>query len=66
VLGQHPRRSQRQVPDVREDRDAVGFRQHERHQRPCVEEAALVRMVLDPDQIEARFVGHPCHLQGFL
>jgi hypothetical protein len=66
VLGHHPRRPQRQVRHVGEDRDAVGFREDEGHQRPRVEEAALVWMVLDPDQVEARFVGNPCHLKGFL
>jgi hypothetical protein len=66
LLGHHPRRPQRQVRHVGEDRDAVSLGQDERHQRPRVEEAALVRVVLDPDQVEARFVGNPCHLQGFL
>jgi hypothetical protein len=50
-LGHDRRRAQRQVGDVREERDPTSLGQQRGDQRKGVEEAALVRMILDPDEL---------------
>ena len=49
--------AQRQVRDVGEEADALGPAGEVGEQRPRVEEAALVRVVLDADEVEPEAVG---------
>src|SRR5579864_7121914 len=56
-LGQHGGRPKRKVGDVRKDRDAFGPHRDRYQKRPRVEEAALIGMVLDSDDVEAELVG---------
>ena len=56
-LGQQRRVAQRQVGDVREQPHALGAPGEVGEQRPGVEVAALVRVVLDADQVEPEPVG---------
>ena len=61
-LGQHRRRAQWQVRDVGEERDPARLCEQRCDERQRVEEARLVRMVLDRNQPEAALVGDPCEL----
>ena len=56
-LREHHGQPQRQVRDVRREEDAVGLRRDHREQRERVEEAALVRMVLERDDVEVLALG---------
>jgi hypothetical protein len=47
--------AQRQIRDVGSELDPLGPRRDEREQAERVEEAALVRVILDPDEVEAKF-----------
>ena len=61
LLGQQRRVAQRQVGDVGEEAEALRARQQVADQREGVEEAALVRMVLDADQVEPAALGGGHH-----
>ena len=54
---EHDRRSQRDVRDVRGDPHVGRLRGDEREQRPGIEEASLVRVILERDQVEAEDIG---------
>ena len=56
-LREHARVAQRQVGDVGEEAHALGAPGEVGDQRPGVEVAALVRVVLDADEVEAEPVG---------
>ena len=57
LLRDHRRQPERQVRDVREEPDALGARDQVADQRPGLEVTPLVRVVLDPDEVEAELVG---------
>jgi hypothetical protein len=56
---QHHRGSQRQIRDVRRHPDVGRLRRDHRQQRPRVEEARLVRVILEGDQVEPDRIGEP-------
>src|SRR5919108_801199 len=58
--GWSPFTAQRQVGDVGEDAKPLGAGEQIGEQRPGVEEAPLVRVVLDPDQVEPQPVASGC------
>ena len=62
AAGEHDRRAQRQVGDVGRDADVGGRRRDDRQQRPGVEEARLVRVVLEADEVQPGDVGEPREL----
>src|SRR5438093_8118438 len=55
-LGEHGRRAQRHVRDVGKETDARGPHRDRGQERPGVEEAALIRVVLDADDVEPELV----------
>jgi hypothetical protein len=59
LLAEQGGTAQREIGDVREDADAFRPRQLVSDQRERVQVAPLVRVILDPDQIEAELVGAP-------
>ena len=63
-LGEHGRRAQGQVGHVGEEADALGYGNERRDERPGVEEAPLVWMILDADEVEAGPVGGPRGARG--
>jgi hypothetical protein len=56
-LAIYRRWAQGEVGDVGEDPHVFSLGQQRRHQDPRVEESPLVRMVLDPDDIDSVDVG---------
>src|SRR5215470_11272497 len=58
-LGHDRGRSERQVGDVGEESDPVRLREQRGDQGEGIEEASLVRVVLDADVVEAGLVGQP-------
>ena len=54
---EHGRRAQREVGDVRREADRRRARRDDRQQRPRVEEARLVGVVLEGDEVEAGDLG---------
>ena len=56
-LGEHHGQPQRQVGDVRREVDLVGLRRDHREQRERVEEAPLVGVVLERDDVEVLALG---------
>jgi hypothetical protein len=56
LLGDHRRAAERQVGDVGEEADPLGAGEQVGDQRPSVEEAPLVWVVLDADQVEPELV----------
>jgi hypothetical protein len=59
---QHDRRPQRQVRDVRRHTHAGRLRRDHGEKRPGVQEARLVRVVLEGDEVEPDDVGDPGEL----
>lgn len=57
LLRDHRRPAQRQVRDVGKEAHAFRPREQVADQRPRLEVPPLVRVVLDPDQIDAELVG---------
>jgi hypothetical protein len=62
AAGQHDRRAQGQVGDVRRHPDVARLGRHDRQQRPGVEERRLVGVVLERDDVEPDNVGQPRQL----
>jgi hypothetical protein len=58
-LGEHGGRAQLQIGHIRHEVDHSGQGDECRHQGPGVEEAALVGMILDPDELQAGTLDRP-------
>ena len=59
--GQHGGRPQRQVGHVGEEADVLRLGRERREQRPGLQEARLVRVVLHADEVEPELVGAARH-----
>ena len=62
AAGEHDRRPQREVGDVRRDAHVGRLGRDHRQQRPHIQERGLIRVVLEADDIEAGDVGKPRQL----
>jgi hypothetical protein len=56
-LAENRGRAEREVGNVRKDVNLFGAHGHRREQRPRVDEPALVRVVLNTDQLETQLIG---------
>jgi hypothetical protein len=65
LLGDHRRQAKRQVRDVGEDAETLGAGEQIGHQRPGLEKAPLIRVVLDAEQIQPESVGADGELASF-